>query len=138
MQALAQYIAREGADKPVPRGHLEPLVVEGQQELMEHRLGVWLSNTKSRRDKLTHDQRTALAELGMALPDRPPATGHSFLGGPLGQEGARALDRVGGHSPVGLHCHPGDSAKRAVQPRTQLRDLACCPTARWTPLGMTG
>ncbi|MER5689062.1 hypothetical protein [Streptomyces sp. NPDC002205] len=27
--ALAQYIAREGANKPVPRGHLEPIAIEG-------------------------------------------------------------------------------------------------------------
>lgn len=63
--ALAQYIAREGADVPVPRGHLEPIVVGGKEEPMEHRLGVWLSNTKSRRDKLTQDQRVALAEPGV-------------------------------------------------------------------------
>ncbi|MFD9224965.1 helicase associated domain-containing protein [Streptomyces sp. NPDC060064] len=62
---MAQYVAREGADKPVPRGHLEPIVVEGQEEPVEHRLGVWVSNTKSRRDKLTDPQRAALAELGM-------------------------------------------------------------------------
>jgi hypothetical protein len=29
------------------------------------RLGVWVSNTKSRRDKLTQPQRTALTELGV-------------------------------------------------------------------------
>ncbi|MEU6347519.1 helicase [Streptomyces sp. NPDC046977] len=29
------------------------------------RLGVWYSNTKSRRDKLTPEQRTALAHLGV-------------------------------------------------------------------------
>ncbi|CAM5531164.1 helicase [Kitasatospora aureofaciens] len=28
-------------------------------------LGVWISNTKSRRDKLTPEQRTTLAELGV-------------------------------------------------------------------------
>ncbi|TJZ99427.1 DEAD/DEAH box helicase [Actinacidiphila oryziradicis] len=63
--ALAQYIAREGADVPVPRGHLEPIVVEGQKQPVEHRLGVWISNTKSRRDKLTEAQRAALTELGI-------------------------------------------------------------------------
>jgi hypothetical protein len=63
--ALAQYIAREGADVPVSRGHLEPIVVEGQEQPVEHRLGVWISNTKSRRDKLTEPQRAALAELGI-------------------------------------------------------------------------
>ncbi|MCX4538412.1 helicase (plasmid) [Streptomyces sp. NBC_00841] len=29
------------------------------------KLGVFISNTKTRRDKLTHEQRTALAELGV-------------------------------------------------------------------------
>ncbi|WP_432129387.1 helicase associated domain-containing protein [Streptomyces sp. bgisy082] len=29
------------------------------------KLGVWVSNTKSRRDKLTADQVAALAELGV-------------------------------------------------------------------------
>jgi hypothetical protein len=65
VQALAQYVAREGADKPVSRGHVERIVVESQEEPVEHRLGVWLSNTKSRRDKLTQEQRVALAELGL-------------------------------------------------------------------------
>ncbi|MFF3585016.1 DEAD/DEAH box helicase [Streptomyces mirabilis] len=65
VQALAQYVAREGADKPVSRGHVERIVVESQEEPLEHRLGVWLSNIKSRRDKLTQEQRVALAELGV-------------------------------------------------------------------------
>jgi hypothetical protein len=29
------------------------------------KLGVWVSNTKSRRDKLTQNQRAALRELGV-------------------------------------------------------------------------
>ncbi|WP_406424235.1 helicase associated domain-containing protein [Streptomyces sp. NBC_00873] len=29
------------------------------------KLGVWISNTKTRRDKLTQEQRDALRELGM-------------------------------------------------------------------------
>ncbi|WP_373685552.1 helicase associated domain-containing protein, partial [Streptomyces lunaelactis] len=65
LTALAQWIEREGTGKPVPRRHLEPLVVEGQEEPVEHRLGVWVSNTKSRRDKLTQPQRDALAQLGV-------------------------------------------------------------------------
>lgn len=63
--ALAQYLEREGADKPVPRGHLEPIAVQGEGEAVPIRLGVWLSNTKARRDKLTDPQRAALAELGV-------------------------------------------------------------------------
>ncbi|MFJ9483823.1 Helicase associated domain protein [Streptomyces mirabilis] len=65
VQALAQYVAREGADKPVSRGHVERIVVEGQEESVEHRLGVWVSNIKSRRDKLTQDQLDTLRELGI-------------------------------------------------------------------------
>ena len=63
LAALAQYIQREGAQKAVPRGHVEAVVIDGQEH--QHKLGVWISNTKTRRDKLTHDQRTALAELGV-------------------------------------------------------------------------
>jgi hypothetical protein len=29
------------------------------------RLGIWVSNTKTRRDQLSDDQRAALAELGI-------------------------------------------------------------------------
>lgn len=63
--ALAQYIAREGAGKPVPRGHSEEITVDGEAEPVSVRLGVFLSNTKARRDKLTGPQRAALAELGV-------------------------------------------------------------------------
>lgn len=63
--ALAQYIAREGADKPVPRGHTEEITVDGETEPVPVRLGVFVSNTKSRRGKLTEPQSAALAELGM-------------------------------------------------------------------------
>ncbi|MFH9015310.1 Helicase associated domain protein [Streptomyces sp. NPDC017943] len=63
LAALAQWIQREGAQKAVPRGHIERVVIDGQEH--HHKLGVWISNTKTRRDKLTHDQRTALAALGV-------------------------------------------------------------------------
>ncbi|MFE2393514.1 Helicase associated domain protein [Streptomyces althioticus] len=63
LAALAQWVQREGTHKAVPRGHVETVVVDGQEH--QHKLGVWISNTKTRRDKLTHDQRTALAELGV-------------------------------------------------------------------------
>ncbi|OAH15977.1 DEAD/DEAH box helicase [Streptomyces jeddahensis] len=63
LAALAQWIQREGIQKAVPRGHVERVVIDGQEH--DHKLGVWISNTKTRRDKLTHDQRTALAELGI-------------------------------------------------------------------------
>ncbi|WP_405606871.1 Helicase associated domain protein [Streptomyces sp. NBC_01508] len=64
-QALAQWIEREGAHRPVPRGHSETITVDGQGEPMTVKLGVWISNTKTRRDKLTQEQRAALAELGV-------------------------------------------------------------------------
>jgi superfamily II DNA or RNA helicase len=63
LAALTQWIQREGAHKAVPRGHVECIVIDGQEH--QHKLGVWISNTKTRRDKLTHDQRTALAALGV-------------------------------------------------------------------------
>ncbi|MCL6737398.1 DEAD/DEAH box helicase [Streptomyces neyagawaensis] len=63
LAALTQYIQREGIQKAVPRGHVERVVIDGQEH--DHKLGVWISNTKTRREKLTHDQRTALAELGI-------------------------------------------------------------------------
>ncbi|MGW9031125.1 helicase associated domain-containing protein [Streptomyces sp. NPDC055722] len=62
--ALAQYIAREG-DHRVPRGHSEEIAVEGEAAPVVVKLGVWVSNTKSRRDKLTPQQRAELAELGV-------------------------------------------------------------------------
>ncbi|MET8439220.1 Helicase associated domain protein [Streptomyces sp900116325] len=63
VQALAQYIAREGTQKAVPRGHVEPVVIDGQEH--EHKLGVWYANQKQRRDKLTQEQRATLTELGI-------------------------------------------------------------------------
>uniref|UniRef100_UPI000FCB091F helicase associated domain-containing protein n=1 Tax=Actinacidiphila soli TaxID=2487275 RepID=UPI000FCB091F len=60
--ALAQYIAREGTHV-VGRSHTEQVVIDDQEHAVK--LGVWVSNTKSRRDRLTEPQRTALAELGI-------------------------------------------------------------------------
>ncbi len=64
LAALAQYIAREGHHR-VPRNHTEKLTVEGEDAPVVVKLGVWISNTKSRRDKLTPEQRATLAELGL-------------------------------------------------------------------------
>jgi hypothetical protein len=58
-------VEREGAHRPVPRGHSEEILVDGEAEPVAVKLGVWLSNTKSRRDKLAQDQLAALRELGM-------------------------------------------------------------------------
>ncbi|MCF3184600.1 Helicase associated domain protein, partial [Streptomyces polychromogenes] len=65
LAALTQWMEREGADRPVPRGHGEEVTVEGEAEPVIVKLGVWVSNTKSRRDKLTADQHAALRELGV-------------------------------------------------------------------------
>ncbi|MYX32682.1 MULTISPECIES: DEAD/DEAH box helicase [unclassified Streptomyces] len=46
--ALAQWIEREGPHRPVPRGHNETVVVEGEAEPVAVRLGVWITNTKTR------------------------------------------------------------------------------------------
>jgi hypothetical protein len=65
LAALAQWVEREGADRPVPRGHSEEITVDGETEPVTVKLGVWVSNTKSRRDKLAQDQLAALRELGV-------------------------------------------------------------------------
>ncbi|MEU2359060.1 Helicase associated domain protein, partial [Streptomyces misionensis] len=65
LAALAQWVEREGADRPVPRGHSEEIVVDDETEPVTVKLGVWISNTKARRDKLTPEQLEALRELGM-------------------------------------------------------------------------
>ncbi len=57
--ALAQYKDRTGSVGPVSRSHVEVL-----PDGTEVKLGVFLSNTKSRRGKLTADKLQALADLG--------------------------------------------------------------------------
>lgn len=49
----------------MPHGHAEEITVDGEEEPVTVKLGVWVSNTKSRRDRLDADQLAALAELGM-------------------------------------------------------------------------
>lgn len=65
LAALAQWIEREGANRSVPRGHSEQITVDSETEPVAVRLGVWVSNTKSRRNKLTPEQLNALRELGV-------------------------------------------------------------------------
>ncbi|MFF8235054.1 DEAD/DEAH box helicase [Streptomyces caelestis] len=60
--ALAQYKARTGS-VTVPRAHVETIVVDGQEHAV--RLGVFLSNGKSRRAKLSADKLQQLADLGL-------------------------------------------------------------------------
>ncbi|MEV4744264.1 Helicase associated domain protein [Streptomyces sp. NPDC049555] len=66
LEALTQWVEREGAHRPVPRGHAEEITVEDETEPVTVKLGVWVSNTKQRRHKLTPDQQDALRKLGMA------------------------------------------------------------------------
>jgi superfamily II DNA or RNA helicase len=65
LAALAQWVEREGAHRPVPRGHSEEILVDGEAEPVVVKLGVWISNTKARRDKLSAEQLAALAALGL-------------------------------------------------------------------------
>ena len=58
--ALAQYKEREGSVGPISRSHIEVL-----PDGTEIRLGVFLSNSKSRRGKLAADKLAALATLGL-------------------------------------------------------------------------
>lgn len=65
LAALAQWVEREGAHRPVPRGAVVEIEADGETEPVTVKLGVWVSNTKSRRDKLTPEQLDALRELGI-------------------------------------------------------------------------
>ncbi|MGW2330354.1 Helicase associated domain protein [Streptomyces sp. NPDC001700] len=77
LTALAQWVEREGTDRPVPRGHSEEITVDGETEPVAVRLGVWVSNTKSRWGKLAQEQQAALAALDVPwavtapVPSRP-------------------------------------------------------------------
>ncbi|MFI0990209.1 helicase associated domain-containing protein, partial [Streptomyces exfoliatus] len=62
LTALAQYVAREG-EPTVKRTHREKIFIDGQEHDLA--LGIWYSNQKQRRDKLTQEQLNALAELGI-------------------------------------------------------------------------
>ncbi|MFE6412518.1 Helicase associated domain protein [Streptomyces sp. NPDC057837] len=72
LAALAQWVEKEG-QRPVPRGAVVEVTVDGEAEPVPVKLGVWLSNAKSRRNKLTAEQRAALAALGMAWAGPSPA-----------------------------------------------------------------
>ncbi|MFE1050191.1 Helicase associated domain protein [Streptomyces olivaceus] len=64
LTALAQWVEKEG-QRPVPRSTVVKVATDGDAEPVPVRLGVWLSNARSRRDKLTAEQRAALAALGL-------------------------------------------------------------------------
>ncbi len=72
LAALTQWVEREG-QRPVPRGAVVDVEVDGEAEPVPVKLGVWVSNTKSRRDKLTAEQLAALAALGMEWAGAVPA-----------------------------------------------------------------
>jgi hypothetical protein len=65
LAALAQWVEREGTHRPVPRSHAEEIAVDGETEPVAVKLGVWTSNTRVRRDKLTQEQLDALRKLGV-------------------------------------------------------------------------
>ncbi|MFJ3706156.1 MULTISPECIES: Helicase associated domain protein [unclassified Streptomyces] len=60
--ALEQYRARTGT-VTVPRTHIETVVVDGQEHGVK--LGVFLTNSKTRRAKMTADKLAVLAALGL-------------------------------------------------------------------------
>ncbi|WP_108990787.1 DEAD/DEAH box helicase [Streptomyces coelicoflavus] len=64
LAALAQWIEREG-QRTVPRGAVVEIATEGEAAPTPVRLGVWLSNTRARRDRLTAEQLDALRKLGV-------------------------------------------------------------------------
>ncbi|MFH8259299.1 DEAD/DEAH box helicase [Streptomyces roseolus] len=72
LTALAQWVEKEGK-RPVPRGAVVEVAVDGETEPVPVKLGVWVSNTKSRREKLTVEQRATLAGLGMQWAGVAPA-----------------------------------------------------------------
>ncbi|MCR8945575.1 Helicase associated domain protein [Streptomyces sp. OUCMDZ-4982] len=78
--ALTQWVEREGAHRPVPRCHTETTTIDGEPVTMK--LGVWISNTKSRWAKLTSGQRAAIAALGVPWAQTsplPPPSGSQGL-----------------------------------------------------------
>lgn len=62
VRAARQYLERHG-HLTVPRAHVEPVVDDGQEHGVK--LGVWLSNQRSRRASLAPERAAVLAELGI-------------------------------------------------------------------------
>ncbi|MEW2417899.1 Helicase associated domain protein [Streptomyces sp. NPDC046866] len=61
--AARAYLAREGTLSVVSRGHVEHVVHDDQEHAVK--LGVWLSNCRTRRASLPADRVAVLAELGV-------------------------------------------------------------------------
>ncbi|MFB8016900.1 helicase associated domain-containing protein, partial [Streptomyces rochei] len=72
LAALTEWKEQEG-DRPVPRGAVVEVAVDGEAEPVLVKLGVWISNTKSRKDRLDTDQLATLAKLGMDWAGPTPA-----------------------------------------------------------------
>ncbi|MFD8622075.1 hypothetical protein [Streptomyces sp. NPDC059513] len=49
LAALSQWMEQEGADRPVPRGAVVEITIDGESEPVPVKLGIWMSNTKSRK-----------------------------------------------------------------------------------------
>ncbi|GAA2114096.1 DEAD/DEAH box helicase [Streptomyces synnematoformans] len=64
LRAARQYREREGTLEAVPRKHIETVVDDDGTE-HDVRLGVWLTNIKTRRSTLTPERAEALNELGL-------------------------------------------------------------------------
>ncbi|MGW5328044.1 helicase associated domain-containing protein [Streptomyces sp. NPDC004014] len=64
LAALTQWVERE-RQRPARRNTVIEITIDGEAEPVPVRLGVWISNTKQRRDKLTAQQLDALRELGV-------------------------------------------------------------------------
>ncbi|WP_103529718.1 DEAD/DEAH box helicase [Streptomyces sp. SM12] len=60
--AMRAWRAREG-DTPPSRAHVEHVVIDGQEHAIK--LGIWRSNTRSRKAGLSEKQRAVLDELGV-------------------------------------------------------------------------
>ncbi len=63
LTAARQYREREGTLDGVSRKHIETVIDD--QGVTEVKLGVWLTNQKTRRASLTPERATALNELGI-------------------------------------------------------------------------
>ncbi|RKN38498.1 DEAD/DEAH box helicase [Streptomyces hoynatensis] len=64
LTAFKQYAQREGRTS-VPRSHVEHLTDPATGQPVRIRLGVWVSNTRSRRHTLSAEQQAALDEAGL-------------------------------------------------------------------------
>lgn len=65
LQAARQYLQREGTLEGVSRKHQEVVVDPATGTEHTIRLGVWISNVKSRRGSLTPERAAALNDLGI-------------------------------------------------------------------------